>query len=445
MRSGFVSRIPALRYGTVLANLDSEEPAGKMADRLTMSPQKGARNAKPLRIAVIGLGVAGGVVANGLAARADVELIAVEKVGPADHAHAGNGLNIGPNALRVLDATLPGLAASLRAAGLPWTQWRAALSDGRPLYRIALDEVADTPGLRIRWSELYRAIRAPLRQVARYRTQIADLAVAPGRKRGAISFTLLSEETGARERVEGIDLLIAADGRYSALREALCGTPVTRFLGVANFRTLLADGPASGIEDLEQWYTGPNRLLAFRLPDGAVYLSGNFPTDANNEVPESWKARDWLRAAYLPESGRVDPRCRWLIETLMRDGGALHWSRAQEIDMAFRDASGGVLFLGDSAHAMAPTLGQGATQAIEDACALLIALRHADPRALDIPAFTAAFEETRAGRVDFVRRFSWEASDTLLRGADPVAGNEAKAGAAYRAKLHRLYTEVPLP
>ena len=46
--------------------------------------------------------------------------------------------------------------------------------------------------------------------------------------------------------------------------------------------------------------------------------------------------------------------------------------------MLYRAADCNVLYLGDAAHGMVPTLGQGATQAIEDAAiaATLIAQRH---------------------------------------------------------------------
>lgn len=400
----------------------------------------------PLRIAVIGLGVAGGVLASGLTRREDVEVIAVEKVGPDDHAHAGNGLNVGPNAMRALAAVLPGMADDLHGASLPWTRWDAKLSDGTPLYHIPLEEVADSAGIRIRWSELYRAVRKPIREQARFHATMEHLRVDPARPH-PVSFTLVDNANGTRERVENIDLLIALDSRYSAVREQLCGLPETRFLGVANFRTLLEDDGKSGIDDLAQWYTGPNRLLAFRLSDGLIYLSGNFPTDANGEVPDAWRTRDWIRKAYTPRNGLIDPPCAWLIDAMENQGTELHWSRAQEIDMRFHDDTGHVLFLGDSAHAMAPTLGQGATTAIEDACAFLVALdkaRAANPVAIDIPEFTAALAQARAERIAFVRQFSWDASDTLLRGADPLA-NQAKNGAAYRNHLQRLYMDTPAP
>ena len=88
----------------------------------------------------------------------------------------------------------------------------------------------------------------------------------------------LQVEACDRRRMLGAaDLLVVAEGRYLSPRTQLCGPPTIRHLGVANFRVLLDDGGALPIDDLEQWYSGPNRLLAFRVRDGLIYLSGNLP------------------------------------------------------------------------------------------------------------------------------------------------------------------------
>jgi salicylate hydroxylase len=92
------------------------------------------------------------------------------------------------------------------------------------------------------------------------------------------------------------------------------------------------------------------------------------------------------------------------------------------------------LFLGDAAQAMVPTLGQGATQAVE--CGVIAAevLKRGGT-----PADVAA---RRDARVEFVREFSLEASDTLLPPCDVVEGTRKKNEPAFLQKLRRLYTEV---
>jgi len=390
-----------------------------------------------MRIVVVGAGVAGGVVARGLRDMQDVELTVVEQVSPSDHAEAGNGLNVGPNALRAAAAIMPDLERDLLAASLPWRRWRANLHTGEPIYEIPLDRVADRPGIRIRWSELYRIARQPLGTDIRYERRCHRLRSSAD-SRLALD---LEDPAGLIEEIGEIDLLIACDGRYSRIREQICGPAAIRHLGVANFRLLVEDGGATGIDDMEQWFHGPHRLLVFRLADGRLYVSGNLPIEPGGELEDRWKTPAGLHAAYLPAAGPADPRLTYLIETAAAQAAALHWSRAQEIDMRFLAAGGRVLFLGDSAHAMAPTLGQGATQALEDACAFVDLFRSRNWP--DVAALAAAYDALRRPRMEFVRRFSWDASEPLLKGRDPVLSHRAKLGADYEAGLRRLYLDGP--
>jgi salicylate hydroxylase len=83
---------------------------------------------------------------------------------------------------------------------------------------------------------------------------------------------------------------------------------------------------------------------------------------------------------------------------------------------------------------MVPTLGQGATQAVE--CGVLAGT------VLKRGGSVEEIAAIRDPRVTFVRDFSREASDTLLPPCDVVAGTRAKGEAPFLAKLRRLYTEI---
>lgn len=391
------------------------------------------------RIAIVGAGVAGGVVARGLRAYDDLEIIVVEKVAVGDHAEAGNGLNIGPNALSALDLALPEMAEEMRAASRPWTRWHGETVDGEPLFHIPLEEVADQHGIRIRWSELYRIAREPVADRTLYERCCSF--VQEGAE-GRLDL-VLEQADGRRETLADIDLLIACDGRYSALREQRCGVPPVTHLGVANFRLLIEDGGSVPIDDLAEWYNGPNRLLAFRVADGRIYLSGNFPIPPGEEIEPTQKTAAALQRAYLPRGGTVNPLCSFLVEASCAGIDTLHWSRAQEIPTCFTDGSGRFLMLGDSAHAMVPTLGQGATQALEDGSLfLLLYERMRRDGAVDFAAMIRRYEALRRTRIEFARSFSWEASKALLAGSDSIAATRGKSQPAYRSKLTRLYREL---
>ena len=124
-----------------------------------MSKQQTNHQGRKLRIAIVGAGVAGCIVARHLAQRPDVELTCLERVARDDHSQAGTGLNIGPNAIKLLRAHDPALAGAVQAASLPWKSWRTSLTDGTELFSLPLSQVADNDGVRIRWSELYRVLR----------------------------------------------------------------------------------------------------------------------------------------------------------------------------------------------------------------------------------------------------------------------------------------------
>lgn len=394
--------------------------------------------ARALRIVIVGAGVAGCIVARLLAGRDDVEVICLERVARDDHSEAGTGLNIGPNAIKLLRARDPALADAIAAASWPWKTWRTSLTDGTELFSLPLAEVADNDGVRIRWSELYRVLREATGDAVRYDVHITDIGRgADGRCR------MRYEADGQTQQLDDIDLLIGADGRYSATRRALSGAPSMRQVGVAIFRLLVPDSAGGLIDDYEQWFNGAHRLLAFRVPPGHVYIAGTFPLRADHEIGADDKSADALRRYYLPANGVPSAQAAWLTEALCANVEQIHWARLQETAVSYRDRAAPLLYLGDAAHGMVPTLGQGATQAIEDGCvagALIAARLTAGSR--DIGEWLRAFEALRDERIRFVMDFSLEASDTLFAGADPVAGALQKMQPPFRAKLARLYRDV---
>ena len=252
------------------------------------------------------------------------------------------------------------------------------------------------------------------------------------------------QQGGAQRRVDNIDLLIAADGRYSQVRRALAGEASSRMVGVAISRVLVPDSSRGRIDDYEQWFNGPNRLLAFRVPPDHVYVATAFPIPSDQPIPERLKEPDALRGAFTPLGGRLSDQGRWLLDTVCANVADMHWARMQEHDVLYADPLSPVLYLGDAAHGMVPTLGQGATQAIEDAAvaAGLIAREWAaggrHPR-----AWLRDIETLRSERMRFTMEFSLQATDTMLEGADPVAGTLHKKQPDFMAKLRRLYREVP--
>jgi salicylate hydroxylase len=394
-----------------------------------------------MRIVIVGAGVAGCIMARTLARLPDAEVVCLERVAQDDHSESGTGLNIGPNAVQALQRHDAPLADAITAAGLPWRHWRISLTDGTVLFDLPLARVANNDGWRIRWSELYRALRNAAAPAISYDCTITRIGRSGGNP--AQSFIEWTE-SGSNRRIDGIDLLIAADGRYSQVRRTFSGEPPAHFVGVAISRVLVPDSSKGLIDDYEQWFNGPNRLLAFRVPPEHIYVAAAFPIAPDEPIPHRLKQPDALRAAYMPPGGMLSDQARWLVDTICANVADTHWARMQEHGTLFADPRTGVLYLGDAAHGMVPTLGQGATQAIEDAAiaAGLIAREWAAGRR-DPRQWLHSIEQLRRERMRFVMEFSLEATDTMLDGADPVAGTLHKSKPEFLAKLRRLYRDVP--
>lgn len=392
------------------------------------------------RIVVVGAGIAGSLITAGLAGRADIELICLEKVDAVGHADAGTGLNIGPNAIKALSMHLPESAALILDNSLPWRSWTVALTDGTPLMNLKLDTVADNAGIRIRWAELYALLRAPIARHVRFG---AELTACGRGDRGAF-VVYRDQASGEERRIDDIDLLIAGDGRYSAIRSFVLGEETPYFLGVCLYRLLFPVGPDCPIDDYGQWFNGPNRLLAFRVPGDFVYCAGSFPIPADAGIPPETKTADHLDRIYRPAGAAPSPEVAFLIDAIRTHVDKIHWARLQEGSVAY-GREPGMLLVGDSAHPMVPTLGQGATQACEDACVVVEEIRAALDARRPLASVSARVEARRADRVRFVVSFSREATDTMLAGADPVAGTRKKTEAPFLARLERLYRDVPTP
>ena len=91
---------------------------------------------------------------------------------------------------------------------------------------------------------------------------------------------------------------------------------------------------------------------------------------------------------------------------------------------------------------MVPTLGQGATQAVEDACVTVDEVRRALKAGEALAGVGARVEARRGARVQFVVDFSRDASDTMLAGADPEP-DDAQDRARLPAEAHAPLSRRP--
>lgn len=387
-----------------------------------------------MRIGIIGTGVAGSVLAEMLAGAPDVSIEAFDRMSEEDAAEAGTGLNVGPNALKALRLHLPARHGAVVAQALPWRRWIIETSCGERLFDLDMLDVAEEPGIRLRWADLYRVLRAPVAAMTRRGLTLEALE----EDAQARLVPVLRDAAGALHRFGAFDLLVAGDGRYSRLRALTAGAAEPEWYGVGMSRLLVPDAADCPYDDFGQWFEGPARLLSYRLPGGAAYIAGAVPlAGPRAEISPEMRSGDFQASIYVPKDRPPCPAVAWMSARLARHAGDLHWARLQTSPLQRSAAGGRVLLLGDAAHAMVPTLGQGATQAIEDGVLAGAVLRAGG----DVAAVAAL----RDPRVEFVRQFSLEASDTIFPGSDSVAGSRAKSGPDFLGKLRRMYTDIPAP
>ncbi|MGW0565036.1 FAD-dependent monooxygenase [Streptomyces sp. NPDC003016] len=215
------------------------------------------------------------------------------------------------------------------------------------------------------------------------------------------------------------DLVVGADGVHSALRRALFPDhPGPAYAGITTWRMVVPATTAASFAPHETW--GRGALWGSQpLLDGRIYAYAAAAVPAGGHSPDGEKAEllrrfgDWHSP--VPEivaAAGPDGVLRHDVHHLITPLPAFHRGRTA--------------LLGDAAHAMAPTLGQGGNQAIEDG----IVLAHHLPDAGGIGTGLAAYSAERLPRTTGIVRKSARIAGLMSVRSAP--------GAALRDTLMRL-------
>lgn len=202
---------------------------------------------------------------------------------------------------------------------------------------------------------------------------------------------------GSLELMDGTtvsaDLVIGADGVHSRVRESLAIRTTHRWLADGGIRIVIPRteaeaASAEGRMNIEYW-SGTRRILVAACSRTELYvaLTALESDTAAKAIPidkELWK--------------RSFPCLAGLIDRL--DGEA-RWDRFQVIRVE-RWSKGRAVLLGDSAHAMAPNLGQGGACAMMNALGLAVALEEER----DVERALALWERRERPLTDHTQRLS---------------------------------------
>jgi len=340
-----------------------------------------------MRVLVSGGGIGGPVLAVALR-RAGIDARVFEAHdGPATA--LGSHLGLSPNGLAVLD-TLGLLDTVTAAAAFPSDRIEFRNGAGRLLGR--LDDGSARQGERLRTRTITRGrLQAALADGARAH----GVPVAYGKR--LVSHT----DTGHGVRVDFADgtsaegdVLVGADGLHSPVRRAMDpGAPVPAYTGLLNMGGRLpADALPATPEGTIRMVFGRRAFLGYQTGAEDALWFVNLPCpDPDPAVPEGGWGRH-VRGLFAEEQPRVAAALEGARESDFTPLGVY------DIASLPRWSRGRVALLGDAAHAVSSSSGQGASLALEDALVLAMCLRDVpDPvRAL------RAYEGVRRDRVERV-------------------------------------------
>ena len=390
-----------------------------------------------MRIAVIGAGLGG--LAAGVALRQAGFDVDVYEQAP-ELTEIGGGINLGPNAVRVLYRL--GLRPALdREAVRPLSTHQRRWQDGRTLQLAPLnprcEELYGAPHLTVHRADLLAIIASGF---APERLHLGHRLVGLSDKGDRVEAWF---ENSVRMTA---DVVIGAVGINSTVRAALLGEEAPRFAGCVAYRGLV---PVERIADLglelgSQSWVGPGGHFVHYFVSRGRLL--NFVGWTEHDT---WSREDWTDRATI---GRALQAFAGWHPQLRRIIGAADtcfiWALFDREPLP-RWSIGRITLLGDACHPMYPFMGQGAAQAMEDGATLAACLSAAGGGVPDVAL--RRYEELRRPRVTRLQEMS-RANKTRFHLPDGPAQEArdaewARAGDRSPDALRWLYefdaTELP--
>jgi salicylate hydroxylase len=342
------------------------------------------------RIAIVGAGLGG--LAAAIALRQQGFDVQVYEQAP-ELGEFGAGINISPNSVKFFDAI--GLTAKLHAvasepAGLTWREWDAEEIS----YVLPFGDFEQRYGSKyyvVHRSDLHRLLAEAVPQAS---IQLGKrcTGVETGNGSAGLSF---ADGSSAEA-----DVVVGCDGIRSAVRASLFGGEGPRYAGTMCWRALApADALPNDYHDryVNQWSGDGGFVVSYYI------RQGKFINFVCVRQQPGWTEQSWSVPSSVEEMLAAFPNAGAKLRRMMAAATSCSkWGQFTG-EHAPQWTKERVTLLGDSAHAMLATFGQGANMAFEDAYVLA---RWLEAGADQPEAALAGYEAVRKPRATRVQQLS---------------------------------------
>jgi salicylate hydroxylase len=315
-----------------------------------------------LRIGVIGAGI-GGLSAALALRQAGFDVDLYEQA--AELTEVGGGINMGPNAVRVLHRL--GLGPGLDRDGVrPLFTHQRRWQDGSTLQKSPLNPLCEqlygAPHMTFHRRDLLAVIASVFPDERIH----LDHRLAGFADRG--DSVEVWFDNGART---SLDVLLGADGIHSTVQARLFGNEPPAFAGCVAYRGLVPIERVAdlGLDHSNQSWVGPGAHFVHYFVSRGRLL--NFVGWTEHDT---WNREDWTDRATIDRA--LAAFAGWHPQVLRIIAAAetcFIWGLFDREPLP-RWSVGRTTLLGDACHPMYPFMGQGAAQAIEDGAALAACL-----------------------------------------------------------------------
>jgi 2-polyprenyl-6-methoxyphenol hydroxylase-like FAD-dependent oxidoreductase len=410
-----------------------------------------------MNVVIAGGGIAGNILLRQLQKRDDiVKLRAFERRSIEEVTPPGLHILMNHNVLNVIRDIEPELFKEFQDIGSDVHNWSVRTVSGDILYRSDSEREtghAAVTALIARWNLIHEATKCD--ELTEYNAEVVQLQEQLDTN--TLNVLVRREIANGQtedEWITGIDMLIAADGSCSTIRQQLA--PSSSYYGptfVTDFQ-IVAKGVDTSLlanNDIIRWVynnakqasfddeTNPNtktvasegcvRVAMMKLEEDTIGIFGNLAVSdvavSDIEMDGGVLSSEVLVKLFYDEA--PDALGSLLLSTLHDYGDSANWDQKQEAATCYEALDSKVLFIGDAAGAICSSLvGQGTNLALEDAIVAAVCFPN-----------VRMISQLRQPRREFIRELSRRhVEEEITRWTD--------LSSDWRSSLQRLWSGEPL-